>query len=256
MIKIERGTCPPKLNSARRKLRANDYKDDMVKDALKTMQHGKCCYCEKDLSQVGRSAIWVDHFIAKTHNSFKDGEGLTNWNLANAWGNLLMACSTCNRDKGTDEPFDSTTNERKLIDPCDSAIDPEDHIEFMIEGVVIFYKSKLESQLGENTLRNLKLKSRRDIYSILRKRKLEIDKIFSDIVDGLIESNAAHVLSKQNDLRKMSSAHQPHSAFCRCYIRQVLQKFNTENLIIINEFHNIHLVPIVINIASGFQTIV
>jgi uncharacterized protein (TIGR02646 family) len=256
MIRINRCPCPCRLDTTQRALAAHDYRHHTVVKALKTMQHFKCCYCEIDISKVGSSALWVDHFIAKTNKCFNDVHGRTNWNLANAWNNLLMSCSTCNRNKGTDEPFDSITRERLLIDPSDSEIDPEDHIGFIIEDVVIVYKSRNGSILGENSIKNLKLTTRHDIYSLLRKRKLEIDNLFADLVSALTEHNMVVALSKINDLQKMTSAHQPHASFCREYINCILQKFNNENLKKINEYCGLNLEPIIINIATGTQVIV
>ncbi|OFX30688.1 MAG: hypothetical protein A2X08_07575 [Bacteroidetes bacterium GWA2_32_17] len=256
MISIERGACPDKLDTTRKKIAANDYQHDTVVSALLVMQHNKCCYCETDILKVGATARWVDHFIAKTDVSFKDCDGKTNWKLANAWSNLLMSCSTCNRSKGTEEPFDSKTGKRRLIDPSDPKIDPENHIEFMIEDVFIVYKSRNGSTLGKNTIENLKLKARNDIYSLLRKRKAEIDSIFNDLVNALTENNLIMAKSKQNDLRKMTSAHQPHASFCRKYIIQVAQKFNNDNLKKINKYYGLKIEPLEINIASGFQKIV
>jgi hypothetical protein len=255
MIKIERGLCPSRLDSTRRRLRSGDYHDPTVITGLLTMQHHKCCYCEKDLSKLGSSALWVDHFIAKTDESFMDSHGQTNWNLANAWNNLLMSCSTCNRSKGTEEPFDSITGNRLLLDPCDSVIDPENHIGFIIEDVVIVYKSKNGSTLGENTIKNFNFKKRIDIYSILRKIKLDIDYLFAELVNALTEDNKIVALSKKNDLIKMTSAHHPHASFCREYIKSIVQKFNNENVDKINGHLGLEIEPIRMNIAVGTQVI-
>lgn len=252
MIKIRRIDCPSRLDSSNRTLVKSDYNHNEVLDALLAMQHFKCCYCEKDLSVLGKSERWVDHFVAKTDDSFKDAGGNINWNEANAWGNLLYACGTCNRSKGAIEPFDSN-GKRNLIDPSYCRIDPEDHIDFLIDGVLIFYKER--SRLGNNTIENLKLKKRTDVYSALRRKKIEIDSIFVDLVNKLTEGNVAMANSKVADLTKMTSAQQPHAAFCRKYIIQKVNKFNSNDLQIINQHLHTQISPITVNAASGYRVI-
>ncbi len=254
MIKIyrDRVDCPSRLDSSKRTLVKSDYKHDEVRDALLEMQLYKCCYCEKYLPLDGRTARWVEHFVAKTDDSFKYANGNTNWNKANAWENLLYACSTCNSRKGTTPPFDSN-NRRNLIDPSYCRIDPEKHVEFSIKGVAISYKSR--TRLGRNTIENLKLKERHDIYSRLRKMMLKIDSIFYDLVDELSVGNVGMVNSKLADIAKMTSARQPHASFCRKYIIQQVNKFNTKGLQTLNQNLGRRIQPITVPIAKGYEVI-
>jgi uncharacterized protein (TIGR02646 family) len=256
MIKIHRRKvgCPPSLDTRNKTLVENDYKRNDVHDALLKMQHFKCCYCEKDLSRSGKSEIWVEHFVAKTDDSFKDAGGNINWNEANAWENLLYACGTCNRSKGTIPPFDSN-GKRNLINPSYSRINPEDHVEFFIEDVIIYYKERDGSSLGSNTIKNLKLKARHDVYSALRKREIEIDSIFSDLVDALSAGNDIVANSKLADLTKMTSAHQSHASFCRKYIIQQVNNFNGKGLQTLNQNLGTQIRPIKVQVASGYQVI-
>jgi len=258
MIKIDRRRvdCPPRLDSSQRTLVKSDYNHDEVLGALLKMQYSKCCYCEKNLLLLGKSERWVEHFVAKTNDSFKDARGNINWNEANAWGNLLYACGTCNSSKGAKKPFDSH-GERNLIDPSYCRIDPEDHVEFSIEDVAIFYKERNGSSLGKNTIENLKLEKRNDVYIALRKRKLEIDSIFSDLVNELSEEeeNDVMVKSKRSDLTKMTSAHQPHASFCRKYITQKVDNFNSNDLQIINQKLGTRIQPITVDVAKGYEVI-
>jgi len=254
MIKINRRRvdCPSSLNTSNKALVESDYAQNDVLDALLEMQHFKCCYCEKDLPSVGRSAMWVEHFVARTDDSFIDANGNTNWNEANAWDNLLYTCSTCNRSKGTTHPFGSN-NRRRLIDPSYCRIDPEIHIDFIIDDEVIFYKER--TNLGKNTIENLKLKVRKDIYSALRIRKVEIDGDFAKLVNALIDGNTVKANSKLADLKKMTSAHQPHASFCRSYIIQKVSKFNNNHLQTINQHLGTQISPITVDVANGYQVI-
>lgn len=255
MIKIRRTACPNHLDTSHKILVENDYQNETVLDALLTMQHFKCCYCEKYLPLIGKSALWVDHFIARSDNSFKDAGGKINWNQANAWINLLYSCSTCNSSKGKQKPIDNSGH-RKLIDPSYSRIDPEKYIGFYINDTAISYQEINGSILGKDTIANLKLDIRTDVYAFLRKTKIEIDEIFSELVDAKTVGNNVMANSKLNDLRKKTSAHQPHASFCRKYIKQLADKFNNNDLQIINQGLGKHITPIAINIATGSQVII
>lgn len=250
MIKIERTPCPNRLNTTNRNLTANDYKHSTVVSALIGMQHFKCCFCEKYLPELGRTARWVEHFIAKTDRRFRMANNQINWNQANAWTNLLFSCSTCNGSKGSIESF-THSGRRNLINPSENAVDPENHIGFHILDSLIIYKAKGRSRLGQNTIKNLKFENRIDIYSLLRKQKLSIDTLFTDVVNSLIEGNMVMANSKLNDLAKMTSAHQPHSSFNRHYILQKVNQFNQAEISEINHHYGTVIQPININIANG-----
>ncbi len=72
------------------------YGDPTVKQALVAAQHGKCCFCEREIGGEGD----VEHFRPKA--SFCQGEGQPlerpgyYW-LAYEWDNLLLACPICNQ---------------------------------------------------------------------------------------------------------------------------------------------------------------
>jgi len=84
MIKIRKKECPSQLDTNCRTLVENDYKNEYVINCLLDMQYHKCCYCEKDLHLIGKTAMWVEHFIARTDDSFKDVNGNINWNALSA----------------------------------------------------------------------------------------------------------------------------------------------------------------------------
>ena len=76
------------------------YRSPQVKDALKEIQHDKCCYCER---RVAPSEGQVDHFRPK--GAFRQSKDDRNkehpgyyW-LAYQWDNLVLACGTCNLKK-------------------------------------------------------------------------------------------------------------------------------------------------------------
>lgn len=143
MIRIQRAPEPLKLASIRverlaaaavavasgTKIVFDDY--DVVKADLATMQHLKCCYCEKREEQAKYRD--VEHYRPKAPY----------WWLAWTWQNLLFACIDCNREHKRDQfplsagdtplvaPQPPQGGERPLVlDPCDASVDPTREIEF------------------------------------------------------------------------------------------------------------------------------
>ncbi|NIO20248.1 MAG: hypothetical protein GTN76_05760 [Candidatus Aenigmarchaeota archaeon] len=88
-------------------LESSDFRSDYwrnkgVKDSLKVLQHGKCCYCERMRDTYGE--INVEHFRPK--GGIKEEEGHPGyWWLAYKWENLLLACTSCNKIKSTQFPL-------------------------------------------------------------------------------------------------------------------------------------------------------
>lgn len=116
------------------------YGHKSLKDALKTVQHHKCCFCERK-EEIGD----VEHFRPKSAYQQKEGDKLSSigyyW-LAYDWHNLFFACPTCNRTykrnlfplvdptKRAKSHKDNLAEESPLfIHPQDD--DPEKYIEFI-----------------------------------------------------------------------------------------------------------------------------
>lgn len=144
MIRIARTAEPAALAAVReRKLAAaraallgggkvgfDEY--DIVKGVLATMQHNKCCYCEKREEQAKYRD--VEHYRPKSRY----------WWLTWTWENLLFACIDCNREHKRDhfpleegcaplvaEQLPPSGDERPLvIDPSNPSVDPALEIEF------------------------------------------------------------------------------------------------------------------------------
>jgi hypothetical protein len=114
-----------------------DFKEyDVVKDALFTMQHRKCCYCEKREEQPKYRD--VEHYRPKA----------LYWWLAWTWENLLFACVDCNREYKRDrfplapggtqlvaEQSPPGAERPLILDPADPSMDPAQEIEFRSERV-------------------------------------------------------------------------------------------------------------------------
>ena len=116
------------------------YGASIVKAALISAQHKKCCFCERLVGEDGD----VEHFRPKSAYCQQKGETLVRpgyyW-LAYDWDNLYLSCSTCNqRRKRNLFPLvnptkrahlhnnDISVEEPLLVDPGKE--DPSQHIVF------------------------------------------------------------------------------------------------------------------------------
>lgn len=134
------------------------YKRDDVVQALRTMFHKKCAYCEFNYAAGGPED--VEHFRPKGAVIVNDKLSKPGYYwLAATWTNLLPSCIDCNRRR-TKEFADGTTagsgkanyfpvaDERRrrrshrsrsreeplLLNPCDD--EPQEHLEFVADGLV------------------------------------------------------------------------------------------------------------------------
>jgi len=135
MISINRTECPDCLDDS--SSNGDKYRNKEVVSELWKMQNRKCCYCETIIPQSGHSKA-VEHFKPKSVFKY----------LRNEWNNLLLVCPQCNGKKSNKFPLELTNvkNELKvvyikkeekgtvlLIDPSDKNIDPEDHLNFVVD---------------------------------------------------------------------------------------------------------------------------
>ena len=106
---------------AKKKNAQNKYSHREIKDALVTMFHGKCTYCESSIRVVTYGHI--EHFYPKGDPNYVD--------KTFEWDNLLLSCDVCNDPghKGTNLPLDAD-GDPLLIDPTDGVTDPAAHLKF------------------------------------------------------------------------------------------------------------------------------
>lgn len=195
MIEINRIDCPKCLQKQDHKFVEQDCRREEVIEALSKMQHQKCCYCERKLSEMGRTEREVEHYMPKS--TFKDRDGNIKWHLANKWENLLWARRSCNSKKGSQLPFNNTTNEYEIIDPSCGSIDPENHIDFVVEGFFIVFKEKNGSPLGRSTIDKLKFRERTDLFSRFRKIKTEIQVHFMELTNALVDNDIVQLKDRR-----------------------------------------------------------
>lgn len=115
---------------------SSKYGHKSIREQLKSCSHNKCFYCECSLVEGGDE---VDHY--REVSEYPE--------LAYAWENLYLACSSCNdKAKDSDIPVSST------LDPCrDSDDEIRKHITF--EDEVIIPKSG--SEKGDLTIKKFRL---------------------------------------------------------------------------------------------------
>lgn len=124
---------------------SNIYAHQTVKEALKTMQHDKCCFCEAKISHISFGD--VEHYRPKAGYKQDSSEPMQKpgyyW-LAYNWDNLLLCCTLCNQQykknlfpllepkkRARNHHNDITAEEPLLINP--TVVNPKDFIGFHAE---------------------------------------------------------------------------------------------------------------------------
>lgn len=77
------------------------YRSDDVKEELRKLFHGKCCYCETKV--LANSPGAIEHFRPKGRNQKRyigpSSEYIGYYWLAAKWENLLFSCTDCNTER-------------------------------------------------------------------------------------------------------------------------------------------------------------
>jgi hypothetical protein len=149
------------------------YKPYLVRDF-----QNKCGYCDDFDGWVGGPSTYhIDHFAPKI--KFKE--------LVNHYGNLVYACSYCNRYKSDDWPSDDHSvtfiNDRGYIDPCE----PSYHEHFYRDDHGNIHPN---SPLGEYMYKKLQLYlgRHRVIWNLSQLMKLK-DRLRYHIKNGNIKND-------------------------------------------------------------------
>lgn len=224
MIKIERYECPPVLEDSPSD--GDKYRCREVVRNLWEMQREKCCYCEQKIPPEGHSKA-VEHFKPKSIFKY----------LRNDWRNLLLACPQCNGKKSDRFPVELTEEsgetkviyiktesdaEPLIIDPSNPRIDPEEHIDFIVDdrddeyGLII---ARNNSKLGQQTIDvvGLYLKFYTD-----KRRNYYIKTLMQYYVTLLMarsQNNDAMVESYKDRFKMSMSAKEEFAAFARAFAR-------------------------------------
>jgi uncharacterized protein (TIGR02646 family) len=182
-----------------------------VVEKLHTMQHGKCCYCEKKIDTVGNEQA-IEHIRPQAQNQFPQ--------LKNEWANLLHACANCNGKKKNQFPVDASNNPL-IINPSEPLIDPEDHFDFEVDDEEVSFgriKAKSNFAQAEKTIEviGLDLVARRhDRCSIY----IDLYKAYIEIVRAQAEDEITKG-QKIQAFEAMLGANSPYAAFARVFARK------------------------------------
>lgn len=193
------------------------YADDSVKEALKTMQHYKCCFCESKFAHISYGD--VEHFRPKggykQNETDKDLVKPGYYWLAYDWNNLLVSCTLCNQKyKANLFPLLDDSKRAKnhhatladetplLINPTLPNQNPENFISFCEEVPFAIndneYGKKTISILGldRDELNDARLKE----YNYLQTLKDVIDTAKDYPTDVKLQERARRALSILNEL--------------------------------------------------------
>ena len=224
MIKIKRSKCPTIL--AKKRNTSTAYRNQKVVRTLWEMQLEKCCYCEQKIPCEGHQKA-VEHF--RPQSIFKG--------LKNDWKNLLLACPQCNGMKSDKFPIQLTDgqNEPKviylrykssepplLIDPSDPQLDPEDHLDFVVDdtaedcGLII---AKNNSPRGKVTINVIGLY--RSFYT--NKRQIFLVDTLLDryrlMMQAMQSKNESGLHNLKTELENFMSAGHEFAAFARAFAK-------------------------------------
>lgn len=227
MIKINRTNAPTVLKTTPQK--GTHYNKKEVVQALWNMQKEKCCYCEQIIPNEGHAKA-VEHFQPKSIFTF----------LRNNWKNLLLACAECNGVKSDKFPIELTDDNNLakviylkkvvskkgkplLIDPSNPLVDPEDHIDFIVDeshfeelGIPV---EKNKSKSGRVTIEIIKLYSH---YYVKKRRTFLLETLLPEYQTLLrAQDNGQNTIvqaSKMNFISLMASNHE-FAAVARSFCR-------------------------------------
>ncbi len=172
---------PPDYGAIKRYIKSNQAWTDGVKPHFSAVQHRKCAYGEKELTDHGD----VEHFrpknaifklrtkgkqLANSNNvrgrkfwTYREEPGTWDsgyWWLAYDWDNYLLACGICNQQwksalfpvraghRRRPRKGDETKKKPYLLDPYGSE-DPAEHLEFTVAGGI---KPREGSRHGRETI--------------------------------------------------------------------------------------------------------
>jgi uncharacterized protein (TIGR02646 family) len=192
--KTERDTLCQQFDNGQKnfEFKSAIYADNSVKEALKTMQHHKCCFCESNFSHISYGD--VEHFRPKggykQNETDKDLVKPGYYWLAYDWNNLLVSCTLCNQkykanlfpllddSKRAKNHHVTLANETPLlINP--TLQNPEDYISFREEKPFAINNNLY----GKNTITLLALD--REELNTQRLKEYEIIQTLIDIIEDI-----------------------------------------------------------------------
>jgi uncharacterized protein (TIGR02646 family) len=205
---------------------ANLYSADDVKQTLVKMQHGKCCFCESQITHVAYGD--VEHFRPK--KAVREDNGQLRrpgyyW-LAYTWENLLLACEICNRrekrnkfpieGKRARRPGDALDEEQAtFIDPA-GPDDPETHITFTSLGRAVAIDG---NRRGKVTIEELNL-NRDDLAERRQEQLLYLKALWElkQLAEG--SPNETALAFAEQGLKQCVCADAEYAGLARSFLRR------------------------------------
>jgi uncharacterized protein (TIGR02646 family) len=213
------------------------------RDAILRLFHGKCAYCESQLTADQHKGD-VDHFRPKKRVTDEHGNPIDHpgyfW-LAYKWTNLLPACAACNRP-GTDldgskggkwDKFPVGGQRAKrfndplppedpwLIDPYHD--DPAEHLIF--DHITGFIAGKTPK--GQRTIDILNL-NREDLAAMRKRFAKSAGDDYREYIAALLRCDAEEAAERKQACSGFQSGEAPYSAFGREAIRQMRERLTGE----------------------------
>lgn len=176
----------------------SQYAHDEIKRRLEAMSCHKCFYCEQGVKANSQ----VDHYIEVAERP----------DLAHEWTNLYLSCPDCNSGKLKNTVIPA----KNCIDPCDSSVNPEEHLAFSKE----FIKPHNKSSLGDQTIRKYGL-DRPELDAERVRRLLCFVETQNEILRGM-NSEGRKTMSDEELglLRSFAQPDAPFSLMFRCYLQR------------------------------------
>lgn len=183
------------IESGKKRPDSSKYAHPSIKQALESMSHTKCFYCECSVKEGGEE---VDHHIEVTVDK----------NQAFNWENLYLSCSDCNKKVAH--------NVIKVEDALDPIVDSDDeirrHINFAEESI---YEVN-GSVKGQNTIKKYRLNSK----VLDNRRRKQLQKLLKTIVECLKKGGINALTDADKEaIRRYAYKSSPFSYMCECYLR-------------------------------------
>lgn len=197
---IADGTYPPSGSQSAPYDRRYKHKD--IKDALMTLYHGKCAYCE-----TYDPSPHIEHYRPKRGGYY--------W-LAYSWDNLIISCSQCNTKKGNQFPimgqkasFLGTAEELAQINTLSEEYDrTENPLLLMPERMPVEIENIWEfNQDGSIVLNNSRIRKSCEVYGLNREALCnERRKIWNELVNCITDC----VLMAKGDISRLKDLLETH----------------------------------------------
>lgn len=156
---------------------SSQYGHQEIREILESMSFHKCFYCERKLTDIKGE---IDHHITVEDDP----------KLAFTWTNLYLSCPDCNRKKLSNK----TIPIADCLDPCNSSVDPANHLTFDDEII----SSKGDSAKGLKTIQKYKL-DRPDLNYLRAKQLQRFHKILIKLQDRQIQEGRTSLTSKEKE---------------------------------------------------------